>query len=133
MNWRPLRRDDRQIAWLWTACALSFLGLRPLWVAGAALAPRCVWHAMTGVACPGCGATRALLNLLQGRFVAALAVNPLAAVGAIAFVALGAAAPVWLAAGGRIPVISPAPKPVWLAAFASAVAANWAWLVASGV
>lgn len=131
MTWRIARRDDRQIAALWAVCAAACLALRPLWLAAAGLFPPCLWHAWTGLPCPGCGATRAVLALLRGQLGAAFGFNPLAAAGAAVFVAVGLVAPVWVAAGGRVPVV--APKPLWSAAAAAAVAANWAWLVVSGV
>src|SRR5580700_9259192 len=40
--------------------------------------PRCLSHSLTGLNCPGCGTTRALHALLNGRIVQALAYNPLA-------------------------------------------------------
>jgi hypothetical protein len=39
--------------------------------------PRCLWHSMTGLACPGCGSLRALHQLLHGHLGAALHLNPL--------------------------------------------------------
>lgn len=39
--------------------------------------PRCVFHALTGWACPGCGSLRAVHNLLHGDFAAAFRLNPL--------------------------------------------------------
>jgi hypothetical protein len=39
--------------------------------------PRCVFHAVTGLQCPGCGATRAAYQLLHGRFAAAYRLNPM--------------------------------------------------------
>jgi hypothetical protein len=39
--------------------------------------PRCVFHALTGLECPGCGGTRALHQLLHGRFVDAYRLNPM--------------------------------------------------------
>jgi hypothetical protein len=78
-------------------------------------------------------ATRAVLSLLQGRYSAALAFNPLATCGAIGFLAFGIAAPLWLAAGGEVPVLASKPRPSWLVATATAVAANWVWLAVSGV
>ena len=38
--------------------------------------PRCVFHAVTGLLCPGCGTTRALHQLLHGHFAAAFRLNP---------------------------------------------------------
>jgi hypothetical protein len=39
--------------------------------------PLCTFHAMTGLDCPGCGATRATHELLHGRLLAALRYNAL--------------------------------------------------------
>lgn len=39
--------------------------------------PRCQLHALTGLHCPGCGTTRALHALLNGRVAEALAYNAL--------------------------------------------------------
>lgn len=39
--------------------------------------PRCVFHWLTGLACPGCGSLRAVHNLLHGEFAAAFRFNPL--------------------------------------------------------
>lgn len=40
--------------------------------------PKCLFHEMTGLYCPGCGSTRALHCLLHGEVVAALHENALA-------------------------------------------------------
>jgi Protein of unknown function (DUF2752) len=37
--------------------------------------PRCVFHALTGLDCPGCGSTRALYQLLHGHVAAAFRYN----------------------------------------------------------
>jgi hypothetical protein len=42
--------------------------------------PRCQFHQLTGLHCPGCGLTRALHAALNGRFEQALAYNVLAPV-----------------------------------------------------
>lgn len=39
--------------------------------------PPCLLHSLTGLFCPGCGATRAVHYLLHGEIGAALAMNPL--------------------------------------------------------
>jgi hypothetical protein len=40
--------------------------------------PRCVFHDLTGLYCPGCGSTRALYQILHGHFLAALHDNAMA-------------------------------------------------------
>ncbi len=45
-----------------------------LWVA---FSLPCVWRQLTGVICPGCGMSRALLALLQGDIAAALHYHPM--------------------------------------------------------
>ncbi|MEO7478123.1 MAG: DUF2752 domain-containing protein [Lysobacteraceae bacterium] len=49
--------------------------------------PPCPLHALTGIYCPGCGATRALYSLLQGDLPRAMTMNPLLLI-ALPFVAL---------------------------------------------
>ena len=39
--------------------------------------PRCVFHTLTGLDCPGCGSTRALHALLHGRVGEAFRYNPI--------------------------------------------------------
>jgi hypothetical protein len=57
--------------------------------------PICEFHRLTGLNCPGCGATRALYALLHGNLTTALRDNALF-VGALA---AAAARGIWLAAG----------------------------------
>ncbi|GLW93659.1 DUF2752 domain-containing protein [Actinokineospora globicatena] len=68
--------------------------------------PVCPVKALTGLCCPGCGGTRMVLSLLDGRFGDALRYNAVAIVfaGLFAWVALawvlrrvrGRAVPTWL-------------------------------------
>lgn len=39
--------------------------------------PPCLFHELTGLHCPGCGATRAVHQLLHGHLLAAFRYNPL--------------------------------------------------------
>ena len=133
MTWRLPDREDRQVAMLWAVCAGLSVLLRPLWLAAAGAMPFCVWRASTGWPCPGCGSTRAIVRLLHADLPGAVALNPLAACGAVLFVAGGFAAPLWFACGGRRPQVSARHRPVWIATCAVAFLANWAWLYASGV
>jgi hypothetical protein len=51
--------------------------------------PVCVFHRLTGLQCPGCGASRALYSLLHGHLLAALHFNPLLVL-ALPFLAVSA-------------------------------------------
>lgn len=55
--------------------------------------PRCVFHSLTGLACPGCGSLRAVHQFLHGNFAAAFRLNPFAMT--IVPLAIG----VWIARG----------------------------------
>jgi hypothetical protein len=57
---------------LCAAGALIFFLFDPTKVA---IFPPCVFHQVTGLDCPGCGAQRALHQLLHGNIVAALRLN----------------------------------------------------------
>lgn len=46
--------------------------------------PRCSFHGLTGLHCPGCGGLRAAHHLLHGEFSAALRSNALLVVGLLA-------------------------------------------------
>jgi len=133
MIWRPADREDRQVAVLWAICAGLTVFLRPLWIAMGRFVPPCPWHAWTGWPCPGCGTSRAVLRLLHADPAGALAVNPLAAAAAVAFVAGGFLAPVWLACGGLRPELARRHRPAWALALAAAFLANWSWLAVTGV
>lgn len=52
--------------------------------------PPCLFHALSGLYCPGCGATRALHALLHGDIPRAWSMNPLLTVSLPAVVALTA-------------------------------------------
>ncbi len=99
----------------------------------AALLPSCPFRALTGLPCPTCRATRALLALAAGHPLAAAAWSPLAILAVLAALAAGLwglgrlVAPTWFArpwpAAGR--------EIVWARAAAVAVLLNWAYLLAS--
>lgn len=87
----------------------------------------CWFRALTGVACPTCGSTRALLALAKGRVLESFAHNPLVVLAGI----LGAA---WLAArvglGRRLTVMFGVRgrRIAWLLA-AALFFANWAYVI----
>lgn len=133
MTWRSPTRDDRRIAMLWAVCAALAVALRPVWLALMPLLPGCPWHRLTGIACPGCGTTRAIARLLSLDLAGGFAMNPVFFCAAAAFLLGGVLAPAWLALGGAVPEPSPGPKWGWGIAAAASLGLNWAWLLASGV
>lgn len=50
--------------------------------------PKCPFHVLTGLYCPGCGTTRAAHHLLHGDLAGAFAMNPLMVVSAPVLVLL---------------------------------------------
>jgi hypothetical protein len=129
-GWRPLERDERQVALLWGVLALSSMLLRPLWLAVAPLLPACPFRALTGIPCLSCGTTRAAAALLHADPVAALALNPLATLAGVAFIGGGLVAPLWALAALPVPQLgTPAPRAFRLA-LVLALLANWAWVIA---
>ena len=77
------RRWRRATLGVLAVVALGLAGWM-LWAAepkGQLFYPRCQFHALTGLQCPGCGATRSLHHLLHGDLVAALRSNALLLLG----------------------------------------------------
>jgi hypothetical protein len=62
--------------------------------------PLCTFHRLTGLECPGCGATRATHELLHGRIQAAWRCNALWVMLLPAFL-YAAAGELWMLGGGR--------------------------------
>ena len=75
----PARQTDRRRWVILTAVALVCLGLgwllRVSEPRGQAFFPKCQFHQVTGMQCAGCGSTRAVHHLLNGRVVDALRSN----------------------------------------------------------
>jgi hypothetical protein len=111
--------------------AAGALAIAPL---VAPFAPACLFHALTGLPCPSCGATRAVVALADGDVGRALAFNPLVTLGVLAFLAAGMAALPWVALRGPVPVEARAVSTGRLRlGVAATLAAQWAWLVIRGV
>ena len=66
---------------VWLALSLVMAtGILLLWLFDpmeASFFPPCIFHELSGLHCPGCGATRACRALTQGDFVAAFGMNPM--------------------------------------------------------
>jgi hypothetical protein len=133
VRFRRAGADDRALAWVLAAGALSAVALAPVLPVLARLAPACPFHALTGVPCPGCGTTRAALAFFRGDVAAALAWNPLAATALAAGVLGGLLAPLWVALGGPLPGLAPVLPARTRLALVALLALNWAYLVWRGV
>ena len=93
----------------------------------------CLFRAATGLPCLTCGATRALGELIAGDVSGALAMNPLAALGAVALVPWGIGDLALMTRGRAVSVEVAPPAARALRVLAVlAVLANWAYLVAAG-
>lgn len=93
----------------------------------------CLFKALTGLPCPTCGSTRAVGRLVHLDLAGAIAMNPLATIGA-AVLAIWAVTDFGLLARGRaldVEVGRPLSRLVRVLAVA-AVAANWLYLLAYG-
>ena len=131
MRWRTVGEVDRQLGALWFAAAAATVAAVPLAGVWSPRLPTCPFRSLTGVACPSCGATRALESLVVGDVAAALAWNPLFVVGIGLFVAGGLLAPVWQRRVGLVPDLrGTVGVRVTLVA---AVAVNWVYLWSRGV
>jgi len=134
LSWRRAERTDRSLALVLLAGAAGAAALLPWVPLLARLAPPCPFHAWTGLPCPGCGATRAVLALSAGDPAAALAWNPLATLGLAGGFLVAALAVPWVEARGPVPVLREGGLPTWARALAAAgLAAHWGWLVVRGV
>jgi len=133
ITFRAATRDERSLALVVAAGAASAAALLPFAPWFASFAPRCLFHALTGLPCPACGTTRAVLALGRGDIAAALAWNPLASAALLAGGAACLLAPAWIALRGPLPTLAPSLPLRARVALVAALAANWAWLVARGV
>lgn len=134
--WRPLRRGELDHEALWLGVSLAALVLAWFWLRLGLLTPACVFHEVTGWACPGCGSTRCVRYALRGAWHAAWLVNPLMLTTLIgialfdlyAVAVLALRLPRW-----RTGEVSPQTAMMVRAACVGMLGANWLWLVRSGV
>lgn len=84
-NWAWFSTDRTPV---WPHIAIFAVSAFTAWVAffffdpaSRSLLPPCLFHLLTGLHCPGCGATRALHRLAHGDFNAALKLNALVVLG----------------------------------------------------
>jgi hypothetical protein len=134
--WRALGTGEVDHEQLWLAVAGAGLFCLTLTTVGLVHVqlPRCLFKLATGLPCPTCGITRAVMAMTRLDFAAALAMNPLAVAGALAgalYLVYAATVLAW-----RLPRFRPRLEPRDLVrarvAVLVAVSANWCYLVAAG-
>lgn len=133
LRWLPATRLPRAPVWIWALVGLWIAVV----LAGVVVelstgehVELCALKHFTGVPCATCGSTRAVLSLVGGNFVGALAWNPGVVLALlttltvlIARVASARAPRLELSARGR--------RWLWIA-ISSLVVANWAYVIAAG-
>jgi hypothetical protein len=77
-----MNRSDNPVTWVLVAAALAVSAAAGLLLfffdpSHYNFYPVCLFHRLTGLLCPGCGALRATHQLLHGNLVAAFRLNPL--------------------------------------------------------
>ena len=70
-----MRRVTVAALWIVSLAAAGYAFVLSLVSPG--IFPACMFRALTGLACPGCGSTRALHQLLHGHVANAFVLNPL--------------------------------------------------------
>ena len=72
-----ISRIIRKIKKDWDACWSGILIVLGLWIVTTLLGKgMCIFREMWGIPCPGCGLTRSVLLILQGRFAEAWEMHP---------------------------------------------------------
>ena len=135
LAWRRLRDDETDHEVLWTSVAAALSLLFVLWMRLVEWPPLlCPFRVVTGLPCPTCGSTRALLALAAGDVSAAWRWNPLL-VGILALSAIYLAYATVVAVCGlpRLRVQASARAGKWLRAGALfVVTAGWIFLIVDG-
>jgi hypothetical protein len=132
MHWRQLRPGelDHERIWLFVTLALALIGL--VWLRFGLPTPECTWKNLTGIPCPGCGATRTVRHVMDGAIPDAFLMNPLFFAVAVGVAIYDVYAAVVLAFG--LPRLRFESLPEWsgLPIRVGAVAlvlGNWLWLI----
>ncbi len=123
----------RQLALLWGGVAVALLALAPLAPRLASGLPACPVRAWLDLPCLTCGTTRAALALASFDPAAALALNPLAALGWIGLIGGGLIAGGMAVADRPLPEARLRPTLRLRVTLAFALLGNWVYLLLAGV
>ncbi len=131
MPWQPLRPRETNHEAIWLAVSLAALTGIWTWLRLGLPLPACLFHKLTGWACPACGVTRCLRAAAKGQWIDALAFNPLAFAGLFALLAFNLYA-AFVLIGRRPrwrPEFSKATGQRWRIAAWIGLSLNWVWLL----
>lgn len=84
LRFRALRPGETDHEAIWLPVLAGAFSLAAAWIGLGLPRPGCFFRGLTGLPCPGCGATRGLAALLEGDVAGAFASNPLLASGFLA-------------------------------------------------
>jgi hypothetical protein len=135
IEWRPPTRGEVDHELVWTLVGVCSLAMTAAAVTTIGLPDVvCPFHAVTGIACPTCGGSRAFAALLDRRIADALRLNPLVAGAVLLFPVYAVYAVASVVSGSeRVRVALDAPDRRRLRILAGCiVAVAWAFLVADG-
>ncbi len=133
ISWKRIPAAETNYELLWLGVSLSGLVAGAAWLALGLPWPICAFHALTGLPCVTCGATRATIQFFHGHFLAAWIFNPLILAGlcAIALFDVYAFAVVVMRAPRlRLADWTRLEKKTARVMIAALLALNWAYLLA---
>jgi hypothetical protein len=136
MQWRRLRTGELDHELIWLSVSVSGALIAWIWLKLGLRTPVCVFHELTGIACPACGATRCLRFVFRGQWMSAFLINPMIFVTGVLFVAYDLYAATVLLL--RLPRLRFDAIPAWLGWTArvgipAIILLNWGWLIYSKV
>lgn len=136
MVWRRLRPGELDHELIWLLVSLAAAAATWFWLASGLPVPHCTWRALTGFACPSCGATRCFRWLCGGDFLAALLINPLVFFSLIAislYDAYAAVVLIFRLPRLRLDQLSSLAATCIRYGAVAALLLNWGWVIARGI
>jgi hypothetical protein len=132
VRWRQLKPGELNHELLWLSVSLAAFVIGWVLIRSGIPLPKCVWHELTGLPCPGCGGTRCARAIVSGLLWTAFLMNPFVFTAFIAIAVYDVYAAIVLLF--RLPRLRfdhiPQALGFWGRIGAAALfACNWAWLI----
>ena len=122
----------RQFGLIWGGAVLAIGALAPWARSLAAALPACPFRTLTGIPCPTCGTTHALLALIALHPLRALAFNPLAIAATSGFVLGGLVSGSFALADRPLPIPGDRMGRTMRLVVVGLLLLNWAYVIWSG-